>query len=393
MFIKSIAISFADLRKDNSTRTAGTTKDSTHETTKDSNRKTTTASIYTAVLSNHHTVTITRSEKPYVTTFAGGQTSTICDLHDKQCTLNPDDNDSATPDDSTPASSAPPSTVSTAYPVGNPAQQGTESASPSSSSEAAVSNNNDNNDSTPPPGTIAGGVVGGAAGLAVILLLALILLRWYKRRKQFGHHALPPASTITSDPATPTSRGPGMAERAGLRPLATAVPGFFRHQNRSDIEPPPSERSFQKVSGRKLPSAFSEGMSSADVMGSGASVPSTAQDRNFSSLSFYRDSQGFYGGDGDTGERAASPDDVPPLQSDSGGVMLSPGPQRRPTVHTGGPWLMTPSSSVPSTPNMQSPNLATIPGSPPDNHRNINRSSTPTSNMTDNRSSRFTEEV
>ena len=182
-----------------------------------------------------------------------------------------------------------------------------------------------------------------------------------------------------------------MAERAGLRPLVTAVPGFFKHQNRSDIEPPPSERSFQKVSGRKLPSAFSEGMSRADMIGPAASVPSTGHDRNFSSLSFYRDSQGFYGGDGDPGERAVSPDDIPALQSDNG-VMLSPGPQRRATVHTGGPWIMTPSSSVPSTPNMQSPNLATIPGSPPDGHRNMNRSSTP-STVPDNRSSRFTEEV
>jgi hypothetical protein len=188
-----------------------------------------------------------------------------------------------------------------------------------------------------------------------------------------------------------------MAERAGIRPLANAVPGFFKHQNRSDVEPPPSERSFQKISGRKLPSAYSEGMSSADMSGPAPSVPSTGvpstgQDRNLSSLSFYRDSQGFYGGEGDAAERAASPDDVPPMQTDNTGVLLSPGPQRKPTVHTGGPWIMTPSSSVPSTPNMQSPNLATIPGSPTEHPRAIQRSSTP-STLPDNRSSRFTEEV
>jgi hypothetical protein len=181
-----------------------------------------------------------------------------------------------------------------------------------------------------------------------------------------------------------------MAERAGIRPLVGAVPGFFRHQNRSDIEPPPSERSFQKVSGRKLPSAFSEGMTSADMSSAGPSVPSSAQDRNLSSLSFYRDSQGFYGGEGDAADRAVSPDDVPPLQSDNTGVLLSPGPQRTPTLHTGGPYIMTPSSSVPSTPRMQNPNLATIPGSPTDHPRAINRSSTPS---TVDRSSRFTEEV
>ena len=377
---------FVNWCADNGTATHTSTKDSTGT---NSGHTTLLSSVYVATLTDHHKVTVTRATKPYKTTFADGQVSTICD-RTGDCKLEADKNTQTeqTPDSASTSSTMPSGVTSTAFVAGATPGQPTTS-SPSSSTAASVQHNSSNT-STPPPGTIAGGVVGGAAGLAVILLIALILLRWYKRRRQHQHQALPPSSIFSSDQETSSSRGPGMAERAGIRPLAGAVPGFFRHQNRSDIEPPPSERSFQKVSGRKLPSAFSEGMTSAAMGSAGPSVPSTAQDRNLSSLSFYRDSQGFYGGDGDAADRSVSPDDVPPLQSDNTGVLLSPGPQRTPTLHTGGPYIMTPSSSVPSTPHMQSPNLATIPGSPTELPRTINRSSTPS---TVDRSSRFTEEV
>lgn len=357
-----------------------------------SNHKTLPAGVFVATLTDGDRVTVTRLDHPFKTTFADGETSTICDKTG-QCKLSGDDEKTQTqqsPDEQSPSSSAPSVVTSTAYAAGSQAGQTTTSSA--SSSASAEVQHHDSDNSTPPPGTIAGGVVGGAAGLAVILLLAMIMLRWYKRRRQLGHHALPPSSTFTPDPDTPSSRGPGMAERAGIRPLANVVPGFFRHHNRSEIEPPPSERSFQKVSGRKLPSAFSEGMSSSDMSGPGPNVPLNPGERNLSSLSFYRDSQGFYGGEGDGIDRAASPDDVPPLHSAGGGMTLSPGPGRRPTVHTGGPYVMSPSSSVPSTPGIHSPNLATIPGSPPDHPGKFNRSSTP-STVPDNRSSRFTEEV
>lgn len=64
-------------------------------------------------------------------------------------------------------------------------------------------------------------------------------------------------------------------------------------------------------------------------------------ERNWSSTSFYRDSGGFYGGGG-----TITPPS-PPLEEEegqwvgSGGggrMTLSPGPQRRPMVHVGGPW-------------------------------------------------------
>jgi hypothetical protein len=207
------------------------------------------------------------------------------------------------------------------------------------------------------------------------------------------------------DDRTMSSRGPGMAERAGLTPLVNAVPALFRHQNRSREEPPPpisTERGFTRVSGRKLPSAFSEGMSSPGGSGGLASpgppptMPLTSpeynisQERNLSSTSFYRDSQGFYGGQGGSpavaGAGAAvlhelpdspSPDRGSP--SPEGDIALSPGPQRTPTVHQGGPYIMEPSRSVPSTP-------VTGPGYVP-GAMGVARSGTPTG------SSKFAEDV
>ena len=259
----------------------------------------------------------------------------------------------------------------------------------------------------PPAGTIAGGVVGGAAGLAVILLVALVLLRWYKRRSQQAHQALPPSAAVSPDPDLPpsssASRQPGMAERAGMMPFVTAVPGFFRHQSRGVQET--GERGFTRVSGRKLPSAFSEGMSSEGVSGSAVRSPPPAmplrgdsdQSRNLSSQSFYRDSAGYYGGEGASRERPAAPlDDPSPIggsgsSEEAGEMVLSPGPQRRPTIHTGGPYAITPSSTAPNTPGGQVPTSPT--GTAATMPSYYARDESPSLYSADNRSSRFTEEV
>ena len=342
------------------------------------------SSVYLATLKNSHIATVTRSNKPYVTTFSDGEVSTICDLT-RNCRIATQNNAaSRRPLEQTSLASL--SSPSTAYAAVPNTDTGTPT-SPVSSSSTDTQQHNDN-DTAPTAGTIAGGVVGGAAGLAVILLVALVFLRWYKRRSQLGHHALPPSSGISPEPDyPPSSRGPGMAERAGLTPLVTAVPGFFRHQNRSQDEPLGSERGFTKISGRKLPSAFSEGMSSGGRSGQPPDIPPRSPGRNLSSTSFYRDSHGFYGGEGAVTDRSISPEDGPATRDDYEEMTLSPGPQRRPTVHTGGPYVMSPSTSVPDTPNRP-----LVPGSPPETVHTFGRSSTP-STLPDNRSSRFTEEV
>jgi hypothetical protein len=293
---------------------------------------------------------------------------------------------------------------------GSPAT--TTSAAPSSTSKAVTNNGV----STPPAaGTIAGGVVGGAAGLAVVLLVALMFLRWYRRRSQMGHLALPPGSAAMSPDLDerPSARGPpGMAERAGLMPLVAAVPGLFRHQNRSreneSLEAPTGERGFTRVSGRKLPSQWSEGMSSAPphpTMSPPPTMPLVAgsddHDRNMSNTSFYRDSTGHYGSSPD--ERATSPNpfaDLTPIDTDvtppardgaaAEQLVMSPGPRRTPTVHHGGPYnLVSPSTASSDAQGMLSP------GAPPwsaGTTATFARSETPVS-LDGSRGSRFMEEV
>lgn len=74
-------------------------------------------------------------------------------------------------------------------------------------------------------------------------------------------------------------------------------------------------------------------------------------------------------------------------------MTLSPGPQRRPTVHAGGPWVMSPTATA------TTPSSPASPRSPPGTggtRATFERGSeTPTSSSVGdpNRSSRFTEEV
>ncbi|KAK3065741.1 hypothetical protein LTR53_018086, partial [Teratosphaeriaceae sp. CCFEE 6253] len=209
----------------------------------------------------------------------------------------------------------------------------------------------------------------------------MLVLRWSRRRARAGHRALPPNAGVSPSPdlsdrgaaAGGLSRShPGMAERAGLMPVLGAVPALFRHQNRSremggggggsasGSEAAGSgsgsgERGFTRVSGRKLPSSFSPGMSSPGLPPTMPLTGLGGGEGNLSTTSFYRDSAGFYGGGTDT-EASATPG------SGAGGgvggagereaLTLSPGPQRRPTVHTGGPYVLA------------SPTRAASPGTP-----------------------------
>ena len=252
------------------------------------------------------------------------------------------------------------------------------------STDASNTDDGNNHSSTPPAGTIAGGVVGGCAGLALVALIAMLFVRWYRRKTQMGHQALPPGTAGGSEGQSRS--GPGMAERAGIVPFAAAVPALFRHQNRS-TEPEQSERSFTRISGRKLPSQWSEGMSSSQAPNMPLTTVTSAEEsegRNLSSTSFYRDSQGFYGGNGgDLSPGAASPESVnrgPLRASDPGSVMMmSRGPERQPQVHYGG--------SVPR------PGQASALSTSPPAAGALGRSETPSSLLDPNRSSRFTEDM
>lgn len=259
-----------------------------------------------------------------------------------------------------------------------------------SSTSAPAKSNGD--DTTAPAGTIAGGVVGGAAGLVLVGLIILLFLRRYKKRVQLGHQALP-ANTAGplagSDAGTSSSGPPGMAERAGLMPFAGAVPALFRHQNRQNGAET-GERGFQRVSGRKLPSAFSEGM--AGPPQPPTSPPPTMplvspeeREGNVSGLSFYRDSAGFYGGDGSSpSPNPFSDTNLPATVARNEAaeqLIMSPGPQRRPTIHAAKSNVQAPSVATSGTPSWTPSHTATFA-----------RSDTPAS-LDSGRNSRFTEEV
>ncbi|KAL1884983.1 hypothetical protein Plec18167_001640 [Paecilomyces lecythidis] len=122
---------------------------------------------------------------------------------------------------------------------------------------------------------VVGGVVGGVAGAFFLLLLALLVLRWRKKYAQKSRGALP-SDDGTSGAARSGSGPPNaemMSQRSSVTPFAAAAAsaGFFnrwRHsaQTVSTQDTTPSERGFQKISGRKIPSVLRTG---GDGYGSG----------------------------------------------------------------------------------------------------------------------------
>lgn len=377
--------------------------------------------VYIATLNDGRLATITRSSHSYTTTLPDGSPSTISpypssDASRVASTTLSDGSVSVLSNlqstvKSTVYSTTTPSAGSTTSPypagVGAAGADGTATSSAASTTSSAAGGGGGGSSETAPAGTIAGGVVGGAAGLALVLVAAMLFLRWYRRKAGSGHHALPPSSAAMSpdlDQAPMSRGGPGMAERAGLMPFAAAIPGLFRHQNRSQVSDggaATGERGFQRVSGRKLPSQFSDGMTGPprDITSPPPTMPLVgASHRNMSNTSFYRDSQGFYGGEGQPRPGSPNPfSDITPIDTNvsesekarAGEPIMSPGPQRRPTVHQGGPYVMSPTTASSDTRGQLSP------GSPPwtaGTTATFGRSETPAS-LEGSRGSRFMEEV
>lgn len=193
---------------------------------------------------------------------------------------------------------------------------------------------------TPTP-VIVGSVVSSVAGAAVIILAILFFWRWRKRnRNMLALGSISGAAAGSSEairgglPSQPSS---GMTER---RSFVNSVPAalasltgykrFSQKTERTISSTAGSERGFYRVSGRKLPSVLQSG---GDGYGGGVDDIKT---NTLSGTSFYRDSQGFYGGPG-------SPV-FPPIQRDSGVPVMRPSPARTPVQEQG------PFSSLPSPP-------------------------------------------
>jgi hypothetical protein len=212
-------------------------------------------------------------------------------------------------------------------------------AEPSASSAAASPNN------TPATPVVVGGVVGGIAGFAVLLLVALLFLRWYKRRGT-ARQALDGGDDELGGAAAPP-----MTQGSSRFPPVAAAGAFLNRLSSTRTPPPPTERGFQRVSGRKLPSAFSgaAGPDSEPTDPFADPMPgAVSQDK-----SFYRDSQGVYGlGAGAAGAAASQrpPHDLPAEEVTASSAAaiaegekerFHPGPARTPVIHPGGPYSPT----------------------------------------------------
>ncbi|KAI4696760.1 uncharacterized protein J4E88_000938 [Alternaria novae-zelandiae] len=213
---------------------------------------------------------------------------------------------------------------------------------------------------------VVGSVVGSLAGAALILAIILLLLRRHKR-KQGG------ALQLTGDDHTDNNQSMRQAPTtaSNLAPIAflnrfSGLSGKTAETNLSG-----GERSFQRVSGRKLPSAFSEGMTS-DQFSRGGTM---------SGSSFYQDEHGTYGGPGMSKEFGKEIGDSP-TNRESGPMNIRPSPARTPVIRhpdEGNPFSDRHYLSPPQSPNPDAPPRGTLGRSLP--------------SADGSRSSRFTENV
>lgn len=157
------------------------------------------------------------------------------------------------------SSSSTSSTSSTWYGGYGQTVGGTSSGSSPTSTSAESSSGSD----TAPDTTtskIVGGVVGSVAGVALLLLLILFLFR--RRNQQKGTQALPPS--LDSGAREVAERRTSKDPLFGASYLAPAFVKRWRQstmstKTESTVSSTPSERGFQKISGRKIPPVLTHG--------------------------------------------------------------------------------------------------------------------------------------
>lgn len=243
----------------------------------------------------------------------------------------------------------------------------------SSSAAATSSSASSSNDSTPATTTpvIIGSVVSSLAGAAFIIVAIIFIWRWKKRSGQMlplgsaapraiadsprsGSAGIGPAAAELDAAPTLQPSDTGLTTRSSFAyafpaALATLTQKYGKrasHRTEGTVSSTAgSERGFYRVSGRKLPSVLQHG-------GDGYGEPDMAEldgrGTMMSGTSFYRDSQGFYGGPG-------SPALPPPgaastsSQRDSGVPVMRPSPARTPVTEKG--FFMGGPSLAPPTPD------------------------------------------
>ncbi|KAF7586929.1 hypothetical protein BBP40_008003 [Aspergillus hancockii] len=140
-----------------------------------------------------------------------------------------------------------------------------------SDSSATNSSQNSGSLDSQTKGKIAGGVVGGVAGAMVLALIVFLLLRKRKANQRRAPEVLPPGDmTGTAVGEGSVARSDMVSRRSSHDPLWTAsyfAPAFMKRwrQSRlsthteSTVDSGASERGFQKISGRKIPSVLRSG--------------------------------------------------------------------------------------------------------------------------------------
>ncbi|KAG4440262.1 hypothetical protein IFR05_004281 [Cadophora sp. M221] len=224
---------------------------------------------------------------------------------------------------------------------------GTGTGSGDASTSTAAAGSGDGSNSSPSTSTVVGGVVGGVAGAAILIFLLMFLIRWKRRNSSMlalgsGEGEGAAGTSRGVPPSQPP--GGGMAERSSFGgfvvPAALAsLTGYKRSSQRTAdrntiSSTAGSERGFYRVSGRKLPSVLQSG---GDGYGGGIMESNT-----LSGSSFYRDSQGFYGGSGGP----SSPPLGLSMPRDSGVPIMREGPARTPVTEQG-PFANPPVSLTP----------------------------------------------
>ncbi|KAH7402366.1 hypothetical protein DE146DRAFT_754947 [Phaeosphaeria sp. MPI-PUGE-AT-0046c] len=167
---------------------------------------------------------------------------------------------------------------------------------------------------------VVGSVVGSLAGAALILAIILFLLRRHKRQRR---GALQLTGDEQTDRVPPMSQDPSNNNNR----IPSTFLNRFSGMSKSTIDTNTSvgEPSFQRVSGRKLPSAFSEGMTSDQFSRGGGTL---------SGSSFYTDDQGTYGGPGTSKEfgKEYGKEIGGSAAAIGTGMSFRPGPARTPMI-------------------------------------------------------------
>jgi hypothetical protein len=162
---------------------------------------------------------------------------------------------------------------------------------------------------------VVGSVVGSLAGAALILAIILLLLRRHKKKRSG-------ALQLTGDDHTDLRQTVTQAPTSKSLVPAAFLPRFSGMSGKTaETSTSAGEKGFQRVSGRKLPSAFSEGMTS-DQFSRGGTM---------SGSSFYTDDQGTYGGYAVSKEFAKETGDGY-AGRESGQMNFRPSPARTPVI-------------------------------------------------------------